>query len=48
MTSKRARQIANGATVKVETEDRSPVTVAAEEIDAGKVIKTNDEYADEK
>jgi DNA-directed RNA polymerase subunit omega len=48
MTSKRARQIANGATVKVETEDRSPVTVAAEEIEAGKVVKTNDEYADEK
>ena len=48
MTSKRARQIANGSTVRVETNDRSPVTIAAEEIDAGKVVKTNDEYADEK
>ena len=36
-TSKRARQIAAGAKPKIEEEGEKPVTVAAEEIAAGKV-----------
>lgn len=39
LASKRARQIASGAPVLVETEDKSPVTIAAEEILEGKVKK---------
>ena len=36
-TSKRARQIANGAEVKTEHKEESPVTQAAVEIAEGKV-----------
>lgn len=39
LASKRARQIASGAEKLVETEDKSPVTIAAEEILEGKVKK---------
>jgi len=43
MTSKRAREIASGDKVRVETEDKSPVTIAADEILDGKVVKADDE-----
>lgn len=36
-TSKRARQIAQGADVLVKTDDVAPDSIAADEIDAGKV-----------
>ena len=36
-TAKRARQIANGSNPLVESEETSPVTLAAEEIAEGKV-----------
>lgn len=36
-TSKRARQISEGKEVLVDTLDESPVTIAADEIAAGKV-----------
>ena len=36
-TSKRARQIAQGAEPLVKTDDVSPDSIAADEIDAGKV-----------
>lgn len=36
-TSKRARQIARGAEVLVKTDDVAPDSIAADEIDAGKV-----------
>ena len=36
-TAKRARQIANGDTVLIDTDEESPVTVAANEIADGKV-----------
>ena len=36
-TSKRARQIANGSDVLVNTTEKSPVTIAAMEINEGKV-----------
>lgn len=36
-TSKRAREVSNGDTVLVETEETAPVTIAANEIVAGKV-----------
>ena len=39
MTSKRARQIASGDKARVDTEDKSPVTIAADEIVDGKVVK---------
>lgn len=39
LASKRARQIASGAEKLVETNDKSPVTIAAEEILEGKVKK---------
>ncbi|MBR3697186.1 MAG: DNA-directed RNA polymerase subunit omega [Clostridia bacterium] len=39
LASKRARQIASGAPKLVNTDDKSPVTVAAEEILEGKVKK---------
>ena len=42
MTSKRARQIANGDQVRVKANDRSPVTLAAKEIVEGKVTKIED------
>lgn len=39
LASKRARQIAAGAEKLVDTKDKSPVTIAAEEILEGKVKK---------
>lgn len=36
-TSKRARQIAQGAELLVKTDDVAPDSIAADEIDAGKV-----------
>lgn len=36
-TSKRARQIAQGAEVLVKTDDVAPDSIAADEIEAGKV-----------
>lgn len=39
LASKRARQIAAGAPILVDTDDKSPVTIAAEEIIDGKVKK---------
>lgn len=39
MTSKRARQIASGSPLKTKEKDRSPVTLAADEIIEGKVTK---------
>ena len=36
-TAKRARQIAQGAEVLVKTDDVAPDSIAADEIDAGKV-----------
>lgn len=42
MTSKRAREIASGDKVRVETEDKSPVTIAADEIVEGKVVKAEE------
>ncbi len=37
VTSKRARQIADGSTVLTEIKEKSPVTLAANEIAEGKV-----------
>ena len=37
-TSKRARKIAKGEEPLIETDDKSPVTVAAQEIAKGKVF----------
>ena len=42
-TSKRARQIAKGAEKMVETDEKSPVTIAANEIVEGKVEIINQE-----
>jgi DNA-directed RNA polymerase subunit omega len=39
VTSKRARQIAEGATVLTDAKDKSAVTLAAREISEGKVRK---------
>ena len=36
-TAKRARQISSGDNVLVKTDDVAPVTIAADEIDAGQV-----------
>ncbi len=36
-TAKRAREIANGAKVLVDTDDVAPVSIAADEIEEGKV-----------
>ena len=43
MTAKRARQIAQGSKQMVETEDISPVTVAADEIEEGTIKIYNEE-----
>ncbi len=43
MTSKRARQIAEGDTVLTKEKDRSVVTLAADEIAEGKVKMIEDE-----
>ena len=37
-TAKRARQISSGDNVLVKTDDVAPVTIAADEIDAGQEI----------
>lgn len=42
-TSRRAREIAKGETPLVSTDDKSPVTIAAEEIADEKVIIVNNE-----
>ncbi len=42
-TAKRARQIAQGSKPMVETEDISPVTVAADEIEEGTIKIYNEE-----
>lgn len=39
MTSKRARQIASGSPLRTKEKDRSPVTLAADEIMEGQVTK---------
>lgn len=43
ITSKRARQIALGDTVLTNSEEKSPVTLAAIEIAEGKVTQVGDE-----
>ena len=43
MTSKRARQIASGATPLVDVDEKSPVTVAVNEIYEGKVHEEENE-----
>jgi len=42
-TSKRARQIANGDTKLTNVDETSPVTIAANEINEGKVIISDEE-----
>ena len=39
VTAKRARQIANGASTFTKVDEKSPVTLAANEIAEGKVVK---------
>ena len=48
-TSRRARQIANGDKKLTNVDEESPVTLAANEINEGKVeiIKANEEYEEE-
>ena len=46
-TSKRARQIAKGSEKMVETEEKSPVTIAANEIVEGKVEIINQDEENE-
>lgn len=43
MTAKRARQIADGDTVRTKAKDRSAVTLAADEIAEGVVKKVDEE-----
>ena len=43
MTSKRARQIAEGETPMTNVDEKSPVTLAVNEIYEGKVYKLDDE-----
>ena len=43
ITSKRARQIASGDTVLTNSEEKSPVTLAAIEIAEGKVVQVGEE-----
>ena len=43
ITSKRARQIALGDTVLTNSEEKSPVTLAAIEIPEGKVVQVGEE-----
>ena len=38
VTAKRARQIAEGDTVLIDTDEEAPVTIAANEISEGKVF----------
>lgn len=46
-TSKRARQIAKGATPLINIEEKSPVTIAANEIAEGKVRIIKEEKQEE-
>lgn len=46
-TSKRARQIALGDEAKTSVDEKSPVTLAANEIAEGKVTICNDEEVEE-
>ena len=46
-TSKRARKIASGAEPLVVSEEEAPVTIAAEEIAAGKVTITDEPAQEE-
>ncbi len=47
MTARRARQIASGAEVKTNENDKSPVTLAADEIYEGKIAKIENEVEEE-
>ena len=47
MTAKRARQIAQGETPMTEIEEKSPVTLAVNEIYEDKVYQVNNEKDDE-
>ena len=47
VTAKRARQIAEGDTVLINTNAEAPVTIAAEEIAEGKVKAKNEENNEE-
>lgn len=47
MTSKRARQIASGATPLVNVDEKSPVTVAVNEIFDEKVYRVNEDENEE-
>ena len=47
MTSKRARQIAEGDTLLTKAKDRSVVTLAATEIAEGQVMMIDDEVQEE-
>ena len=47
MTSKRARQIASGATPLVDVDEKSPVTVAVNEIYDEKVYRVNEDENEE-
>lgn len=46
-TSKRARQIAEGSKMLVDTDDEAPVSIAADEIMAGKVQVVETEESEE-
>jgi len=43
MVARRARQINNGAKILVDTKDKKPVTIAVQEIFAGKIIPVKKE-----
>ena len=47
MTSRRAREIANGDEPLTETDEKSPVTIAAEEIAEGKISIAGEEKIEE-
>lgn len=47
MTAKRARQIAQGETPMTDSKEKSPVTLAVNEIYEDKVYRLKDENADE-
>ena len=47
MTSKRARQIAEGDKPLVDVEDKSPVTIAVNEIFEDKVYRVDDQKSEE-
>jgi DNA-directed RNA polymerase subunit omega len=47
MTAKRARQIANGDDVLTQSDDKSPVSLAVDEIFDGKVYEVNNKENEE-